>query len=80
MTLQGIQYAFLYIPQPEDVIEIRNEGEQPIRVNAAARQSDALMVWILRPNSRQTPSGPQQTADRPLTEGKERGPTQGQEL
>jgi hypothetical protein len=57
MTLQGIQYAFLYIPQPEDVIEIRNEGEQPIRVNAAARQSDALMVWILRHNSRQTPFG-----------------------
>lgn len=80
MTLQGIQYAFLYFPQPGDVIEIRNEREQPIRVNAAARQSDALMVWILRHNSRKTPSRPQQTAARPDTEGKERGPTQGQEL
>jgi len=79
MTLQGIQYAFLYIPQPGDVIEIWNEGEQPIRVNTAARQPDALMVWILRHSSRQTPSGPPQTAARPGTEGTERGPTPGQE-
>jgi hypothetical protein len=50
MTLQGIQYAFLDIPQQRDVVEIRNEGELPIRVNAAARQP-ALMVWILRHNS-----------------------------
>jgi hypothetical protein len=50
MTLQAIQYAFLDIPQQRDVVEIRNEGELPIRVNAAARQP-ALMVWILRHNS-----------------------------
>jgi hypothetical protein len=79
MTLQGTQYAFLDIPQAEDVIEIRNEGEQPIRVQAAARQPDALMVWILRHSSRQTASGPPQTAARPGIEGQAREPTHQQE-
>ena len=75
MTLQGTQYAFLDLPQPGDVIEIRNEGEQPIRVQAAARQLDALMVWILRHSSRQTPSESPQTAARPGIEGQDGKPT-----
>jgi hypothetical protein len=79
LILQGIRYAFLQIPQLRDAVVIQNEGEQPIHVSAAVQQPDALMVWILRHNSRQTPSGPSHTAARPGPEGEERGPTQGEE-
>jgi hypothetical protein len=78
MTLQGIRYAFLHIPKPGDAVVIRNEGEQPIHVSAAVQQPDALMVWILRHNSRQTPSGPPHTAARPDPEDEAQEPTRGQ--
>jgi hypothetical protein len=71
MTLQGIRYAFLHSPQPGDAVVIRNEGEQPFHVSAAAHQPDTLMVWILRHNSRQTPPGPPPTATRPDSDGED---------
>ena len=52
MILQGIRYAFIRLPQLRDAVVIQNEGEQPIHVSAAVQQPDALMVWILRHNSR----------------------------
>jgi hypothetical protein len=51
LILQGIRYAFLQTPHPNDAILIQNEGAQPIHVNAASQHPDALLVWILRHNS-----------------------------
>jgi hypothetical protein len=51
VILQGIRYAFLQTPHPNDAILIQNEGDQPIQVNAASHHPDALLVWILRHNN-----------------------------
>jgi hypothetical protein len=51
LILQGIRYAFLQTPHPNEAILIQNEGDQPIHVNAASQHPDALLVWILRHNS-----------------------------
>jgi hypothetical protein len=51
LILQGIRYAFLQTPHPNEAIQIQNEGDQPIQVNAASYHPDALRVWILRHNS-----------------------------
>jgi hypothetical protein len=51
LILQGIRYAFLQTPQPNDAILIQNQGDQPIHVSAASQHPDALRVWILRHNS-----------------------------
>ncbi|MGK5091609.1 anti-sigma factor [Deltaproteobacteria bacterium TL4] len=48
VTLHGIRYATLKTPQPEDVIDIRNEGQQPIQVNTYTRNTDAIKVRLIK--------------------------------